>query len=243
MPKFLQLQRLNRRAFLLISGLLWLLWLIGLITVGIVYSADFSPTLPAIMKLVMNIVNLKYYLLVAMILAALVFSYAYLGRFMDGNLSPWFAVIVLGIFYSLLLWVMIDFVKLWQESNLLFFMAKLKRFLAEPTITAFQALFAPEWLKFMAEKKRLLELAIVVYLGIIVIGMVIPSQRQENRYGAPQRLSSGAQFFSLLFSLFFIGITIVLLALGYLFWQLGNPVDYLADYEAFMELLRYWRAY
>ncbi len=241
MPDFLKLHRLNRRLFFLVSGILWAVFWMAIIAVLVAQASNFNPSIPAIMKLIANIVSLKYYALALVVISAVIFSYAYLGRFIDGDISPWFAVVPLAVFYGLLTWVMIDFILLWQQSNLLLFIAKLKRFLETPTLAYFQGLFAPEWISFVAEKKWLLDIAIVLYFFILVAALLIPSQQDHNRYGPPRKLSWGMQILALLLTLFFIGVTAINLYLGGYFLSVESPASYLTDYEQFLELRRWGR--
>lgn len=243
MPEFLKLQRLNRRLFFLVSGILWAVFFAAVISVFMAYAPSFNPTVPGIMKLITTIVGLKYYALALTVISALIFSYAYLGRCIDGNISPWIALIPLALFYGLLAWVIVDFILLWQESNLLMFIAKLKRFLETPTIAHFQGLFAPEWIAFMATKKRLLDYTLALYLLILVSALGIPSQREANSYGAPRKLSGMTQLISVLFTCFFIVVSAVILYLGGYFFTLENPASYLTNYEQFMQLLHQWKGY
>lgn len=240
MPAFLKLQRLNRRLFQLISGILWILFLIAIYTVFKLYAPSLDANLPAMMKFIMNMVDLKYYLLGFAIFLMLGFSFGYIGRFKDAGISPFIALIPLMLFYGLIVFFMIDLIALMKESNLLLFIAKFKKFAEEPVLVNFQGLFSTSFIQFIAEKKRWIDMGIVLYFLIVISAMVAPSQTVTNRYGNPKVLSVSVLFFSLVGAFIFWVMTIAMFYLGWQFLWLPNLAEYLVDYEQFMQLLNVW---
>lgn len=241
MPDFLSIPRLNRRLFLSIAGVLWLLFMIVVYAVLKAYAPFGNLSLPAIMSFIMQIVSLQYYLFAFALLLMLSFSYAYIGRLKDAGISFWISLIPLVLFYGVLVLFTWDFIALLKESNLLLFMAKMKKFIETPSLGLFQGLFSPEWITFLAEKKRWLNIAIVLYIIILISAFIAPSQSTANRYGSPKVLSITMQFFSIILSLVFVVITIGVLYLCWQFLRLPNVTDYLVDYERFMQLLKLWK--
>lgn len=241
MPAFLKIPRLNRRLFQLISGILWILFLVIVFVILKAYAPPLNANLPVIMKFIMNIVDLRYYLLGFAIFLMLGFSYAYIGRLKDAGISPWIALIPLIAFYGLVVFFAKDLLTLLQESNLLFFIAKMKKFMDVPTIASFQGLFSSEWIVFIAEKKRWIDVGIMLYLLIVLSAMLVPSQAKDNRFGGQKTLSTGLQLFSILLAICFWLMTIAMLYLGGHFLMMPNPVHYLENYDQFMQLLSLWQ--
>lgn len=241
MPELLTIPRLNRRLFQLISGVLWMLFLAVIFAVLKAYAPSLHANLPAIMKFIMKIADLKYYFLGFAIFLMLGFSYGYIGRLKDAGISPLIALIPLIAFYGLVVFFAIDLLALLQESNLLLFIAKMKKFMETPTIANFQVLFSPDWITFIAEKKRWIDVGIVLYLLIILSAFVVPSQVKANRYGAQKRLSLGLQFFSILMAICFWLMVMIMFYLGGHFLMMPNPAQYLENYDQFMQLLNHWQ--
>lgn len=240
MPAFLKTPRLNRRLFQLISGMLWMFFLAVIFAVLKAYAPPLNANLPAMMKFIMNIVDLQYYLLGFAIFLMLGFSYGYIGRLKDAGISSLIALIPLLLFYGLIIFFMVDLIALLKESNLLLFMAKFKKFTEAPTLANFQVLFSPEWIAFIAEKKRWLDAGIVLYMMIVFSAMLVPSQKKKNRYGHPQELSLSLQIAAIVFALLFWGMTIVVVYIGWQFLMFPNLAEYLVDYDRFMQLFNSW---
>lgn len=237
MPKLLIIPRINRRLFQMVSGILWLLFLIVFFTIFRAYAPSLDANLPAIMKFVMNIVDLQYYLLAFAIFLMLGFTYAYIGRFKDAGISPLIALIPLLLFYGLIILFMIDLIALLKESNLLLFIAKLKKFTEAPTVESFQRLFSPEWIRFIAEKKRWIDVGVIFYVMIVMSAMFVPSQARDNRYGNQCTLSVAIQLLSVIMAILFWMMTILVIYLGWQLIQFPNPAEYLLEYDRFMHLL------
>ncbi len=237
MPKLLTIPRINRRLFQLVSGALWLLFLIVVFAIFSAYAPSLNAGLPAIMKFVMNIVDLQYYLLAFVIFLMFGFSYAYIGRFKDAGISPLIALIPLLLFYGLILFFMIDLIALLKESNLLLFIAKLKKFTEVPTVANFQVLFSPEWIQFIAEKKRWMDIGIVFYILIVISAIFVPCQARENRYGNSCALSVWMQILAIIMAIMFWTMTVLVIYWGWQWIQFPNPAEYMLEYDRFMQLL------
>ncbi|UNM95244.1 hypothetical protein MMG00_08370 [Ignatzschineria rhizosphaerae] len=241
MPEFFSIPRLNRRLFLSISGMLWLLFLVVVYAIVMAYAPLRNTSLPAIMTFIMQIVNLQYYLLAFALFLMFGFSYGYIGRFKDAGISPLIALMPLLLFYGILILFASELIALLKESNLLLFMAKMKKFIETPSLSLFQGLFSPEWIAFLAEKKRWFNIVILLYIAILISAIAVPSQSVKNRYGAPKTLSIAMQFFSIILSTIFGVITLSMLYLCWQFWMLPDLADYLVDYKRFMQLLKLWQ--
>lgn len=241
MPAFLKFQRWNRSVFCLLSGVACALGLLFILAVTVFYLPQLSMNIPGMMKFITKVIQLQSPLLIATISLSLLFSYAYIGRLMDGNIPPWIAVIPLLVFYGICFYVIYAFMELLAESNFLFFIAKMKRFIDAPTLANFQVLFSKEWLQFLDEKKHWIDIGILFYVVILLSALFVPSQKQVNRYGAPQSLSLRMKITSGIFSLIFAVVMLATLIISIQLLMLKMPSEYLTDFELFMHYYSQWQ--
>ena len=117
----------------------------------------------------------------------------------------------------------------------------MKRFIDAPTLANFQVLFSKEWLQFLDEKKRWIDIGILLYVVILLSAIFVPSQKKVNRYGAPQSLSLSMKMMSGIFSLIFALIILATLIIFIQLLMLKTPSEYLTNFELFLHYYSKWQ--
>lgn len=235
--KIIKLQRINRSQFLTDVGALWMVIMIAIIGVIYVNPIDVTGGIRPIIQSVMNFLGMKYYFVGGFILAAMIFSYLYIGRMMDRGISPWLSVIPLLLFYGCFIYFFYHLMVVLQETNYLQFFARAKRFFEVPSLANFEPLFSDHWRDFLDQKKRYLDAAILMAFFLLIMGIGIPGSRQPNRFGSPRIYKVSQSIIGGIAGVLFI---LPLLYIGGQILLIDTPSLYFRDYEHFLNLLRYF---
>lgn len=231
----LRLQRINRSRFMAGMGGLLIVALMGIAVIIYANPIDITAGIRPIMRSVMALFGLKYYIAGSFICLSLIFSCLYLCRMMDRGISPWLSLLPLLLFYSSFGYFCYHFLLILQETNFLQFFAKAKRFFEMPSLANFQPLFSEQWRNFLDEKKLYLDITIIVGFFLLLTGIVVPGTKGANRYGLPKAVKVWQALIAsitllLLLSIIYAGIQLLLL---------DTPSQYFRDYTQFLHLLNF----